>query len=117
MSADALYFCSLFAAGLPFLAIIVILCNYLLRRAVWHHKSRRGEKKLGFCSCVTALGMAMLFLQVFIRPTLQHVIEVKQEEDKDEDDEGDPESGGKGLHRQLKRVRRGEEVGDLTFRR
>ena len=94
----------------------VILCHYFLRRAAWQRKWRRGEKKLGFCPSASALGMAMLFLQIFVRPSLQHVLEEKQEEDKDDDDEGDLETEEKHLHRQLKRVRRGEEVGDLTLR-
>src|SRR5215469_15101487 len=114
MGASALYWCALIAAGLPFVAIAVILCYYLLRRAVWHHKRLRGEKRPGFCPSAAAFGIVLLYMQGFVRPTLQHVLVVKQQEDKEEDIEGDPESGGKSLHRQLKRIRRGEEVGDLT---
>jgi len=116
MSANALYFCGLFAAGLPFLAMATILCDYFLRRAAWKRKRLRGEKNLSFCPSSTALGAALLFLQIFARPSLQHVLEEKQEEDKDEDDEGDPESTEKNLNRQLKRIRRGEKFDDLVLR-
>jgi hypothetical protein len=62
------------------------------------------------------MGVALLFLQVFYRPTVSNVIEVIEHEDADEDDQGDPESLAKQLHRQLKRIRRGEPVGDLVLR-
>ncbi len=60
--------------------------------------------------------MAFLFLQVFCRPSIANVVEVKQEEDADEDDEGDPGSVTKQLNRQLKRIRRGEPVERLVLR-
>lgn len=115
MTANAFYFYRLFAAGLPYLAIAVVLFHYFLRRAAWRRKRRRGEKIVGFCPSSAALGAAFLFLQIFIRPGLQHLAEIKQEEDADEDDSGDPDSPEKNLHRQLKRIRRGEQVGDLTL--
>jgi hypothetical protein len=116
MNANALYLCGFFAAGLPFLAMAGILCHYFLRRVAWKRKRRRGEKNLGFCPSSTALGAALLFLQIFARPSLQHVLEEKQEEDKDEDHEGDPESPEKNLHRQLKRIRHGEKFDNLVLR-
>jgi hypothetical protein len=116
MSANALYSFCLFAAGLPFLAIAAILCHYSLRRTAWKRKRRRGEKNLGFCPSSTALGAALLFLQIFVRPSQQHVLEERQEEDKDEYDEGDSESPEKNLNRQLKRIRRGEKTDDLVLR-
>jgi hypothetical protein len=61
--------------------------------------------------------MMLLFMQVFARPSLQHVLEEKQEEDKDEDDQGDPETPEKRLNRQLKEIRRGDPVKTLVLRR
>jgi len=62
------------------------------------------------------MGLALLFMQMFYRPAVSNVIEVIEHEDADEDDQGDPESLAKQLHRQLKRIRRGEPVGDLVLR-
>jgi hypothetical protein len=62
------------------------------------------------------MGVALLFVQVFYRPTVSNVIEVIEHEDAEDDDQGDPESLQKQLHRQLKRIRRGEPVGDLVLR-
>ncbi|MGA2571652.1 MAG: hypothetical protein ABSF23_14135 [Terracidiphilus sp.] len=116
MSANVLLYCCLFAAGLPFFAIAAILVHYCVRREAWKRKQRRGDRSPGFCPSSTALGAALLFVHVFVRPSLQHVLEEKQEEDKDEDDEGDPESPEKQLSRQLRDIRRGEKVDDLVLR-
>jgi hypothetical protein len=117
MSTNFLYLCGLFAGISPFLAIAVILLLYLLRRTAWKIRQGRGDKHLGFCPSASALGMALLFMQVFVRPSLQTVLEQKQEEDVVEDDQGgDPESRENHLNRQLKRIRRGERVDGLILR-
>ena len=106
----------LFAIGAPLLAIAALLLRYCFLRARWRLNRRLGKKDLGFCPSSAALGMAFLFLQVFYRPSISNVVEVKQEdEDADEDDEGDPESLTKQLSRQLKRIRRGEPVERLVL--
>ncbi len=116
MSANLFYLCSI-AASLPYLAVAVVFAHFLLRRAEWRHKRRRGEKNPGFCPSSSALGAILLFAQVFYRPTLSYVLEARQEEDAEEDDQGDPEGMTKQqLNRQLKKIRRGEHVGDLVLR-
>ena len=115
MSVNLFYLGSI-AASLPYLAIAAIFIHYCLRRAAWKRRKRRGEKNPGFCPSTTALGMMLLFMQVFVRPSLQHVLEERQEQDADEDDQGDPEGVTKQLNRQLKKIRRGEQVGDLVLR-
>jgi hypothetical protein len=104
------------ASGAPFLAIAAILVYYRLRRAVWRRNQRLGKKNRGFCPSSFALGTALQFLQVVYRPTVAHVIKAKQDEDADKDDEGGPESLTKQLHRQLRRIRRGEPVDRLVLR-
>lgn len=114
MSTNLFFLCSI-AASLPCIAIAVVFVHYLLRRAEWKFDKRRGRNP-GFCPSTAAMGMMLLFMQVFVRPTLQYVLEEKQDEDAEEDDQGDPEGKMKQLSRQLKRIRRGEEVGDLVLR-
>jgi hypothetical protein len=108
-------FCS-FAMGAPLLAIGAILVYYFLRRARWRQNQRRWRKNPGFCPSSSALGIAFLFLQVFYRPSVANVVEIKQDKDADEDDQGDPENLKKQLSRQLKRIRRGEPVDRLVLR-
>ncbi len=115
MSSRFLFAC--FVAGaVPYLAIVVIFVHFMLRRARWEIACSRGKKTRGFCPSTAALGMMLLFMQVFVRPTLQYVLEQKQDEGVEEDDEGDPEGKMKHLDWQLRRIRRGEPVDDLVLR-
>jgi hypothetical protein len=116
MDIHAFYLCCSIAASLPYLAIVVVCIHFLLRRAKWKINRRRGKRNASFCPSSAAFGMMLLFMQVFVRPTLQYVLEQKQDEDVDEEDEGDPEGTMKQLNRQLKQIRRGEPVGDLVLR-
>jgi hypothetical protein len=116
MHIDVLSILSSIALGAPFLAIVAILVYYQLRRAAWRRNKRLGKKNLGFCPSSAAMGMALLFMQVFHRPSVAHALEMKQDEDADEDDEGDPENLKKQLSRQYKRIRRGEPVEKLVLR-
>ena len=105
-----------FVMSAPFLAICAILVRYCFLRARWRLNQRLGRKNSGFCPSSSALGIALLFLQVFYRPSVANVVEIKQDEDADEDDEGDPENLKKQLNRQYKRIRRGEPVDRLVLR-
>jgi len=61
--------------------------------------------------------MAFLqFVRVFYQPSVAYLLDAKQDEDVDEDDQGDPETVAKQLNRQLKRIRRGEVVDRLVLR-
>lgn len=62
--------------------------------------------------------LALQFLGQIYRPSLAHVAkaQIQQQEDTDEDDNGDPETPLKHLHRQLRRIRRGEHVERLQWR-
>jgi hypothetical protein len=115
MHVDVLSILSLFSAA-PFIAIAAILCLYLIRRVPWARSTRRGRRLFGVQPSAVGLGMAFLFLQAFWRPSLSHAIEVRQKADVEEDDEGEPETLAKQLHRQLRRIRRGERVERLVLR-
>jgi hypothetical protein len=101
------------AFGAPFLATVAILACHWIRCAIRNRK-RQGQRPAGVYRSTAALGVIFLFLQVFYRPEESHLIAAQQEEEEDQDDEGDPELAAKTLSRQLKRIRRGEFVGDLT---
>ena len=67
-----------------------------------------------------ALGLAFLqFVRTFYRPDLAYLVEVKEDEEVDEDDSSDPETPEgrlKHFHRQLRRIRRGEQIDRLELR-
>jgi F0F1-type ATP synthase membrane subunit b/b' len=116
MSPKFLYLCGFLAGASPFLAIAFILLHYFFLRAAWKMKRRHVGERAGFCPSTTALGMVLLFTQVFVRPSVENVIEERQGEDAREDDQGDPEGSKKHLNGQLRRIRCGEPVDDLILR-
>jgi hypothetical protein len=110
-----LYLLSNIAFSAPFLAIAAILAYYSIRRAIGNWKLRRG-KNPGFYPSAAALGLVLLFVQVYYKPSESYVLEAQQEEQVEEDDQGDPDLAAKTLSRQLKRIRRGQPVEKLTVR-
>ena len=68
---------------------------------------------------VFLVSAGLLFLQLMSElycPSAKILLAEKCDEEADEDDSGDPDSPQKLLHRQLKRIRRGEKIGDLVLR-
>jgi hypothetical protein len=64
-----------------------------------------------------AAGLAfMQLIGEIYSPGAAFVPQEIRDEDADEDDDGDPESLEKQLSNQLRRIRRGEQVGDLVLR-
>lgn len=116
MNIDAVYGWCMYALALPFVAIVLILIHYSLRRALFRRRKRLGKGRRGFYPSACALGLAFQFMQVFTRPSVAYVLEEKQKQEAEEDDEGDPETLQKQLSRQLKRIRRGEPVDRLVLR-
>lgn len=100
----------------PFLVIVAILVQYNLQRAAWKGGKRLGRKPSGTYPSSFALGMALPFLQVYYRPNIVYEIEAKLVEELEEADQGDPEAPARHLHRQLRRIRRGEPVDRLVIR-
>jgi hypothetical protein len=86
---------------------------FLLQRAHYKYRKRRGKKHLGFYPSTAALGIALLGLQTIAQPDLIHALEQRQTEAAEEDDEGDQDDLAAQLNRQLKRIRNGEPVGTL----
>lgn len=103
-------------SALPLLTIVFVVLHYSLRRAAWKRAKRRGKKYRGFCPSTSAMGNALLFLQIFHRPSVAYVVEAKLDEEAEEDDNGGPETPEKQLHRQLRKIRRGERLDRLVLR-
>jgi hypothetical protein len=97
----------------------VLLCCVLfgLRRFLWRRTKRQGRRNLGFCPTYTSAGNALQALQVMAQPRAGYVLTEKFDDTADDDDEGGPDTPDKHLHRQLRRIRRGEKVERLTVLR
>jgi hypothetical protein len=119
MNIDSIYAWCIYALYVPLVLIGMILVHYALRRVLWRTRKRFGIGRLGFYPSAFALGMAFQFMQVFTRPSVAHVLEEKQKEEADEDEDGDPETPAarlKYFHRQLRRIRRGDPIDRLVWR-
>jgi hypothetical protein len=81
---------------------------FLYQRWRWRKTGR------GFCPSTAVLGNALHQLQVMVQPQMQHVIEEKLDEDRDDEESGGPDDPVRHLHRQAARVRRGEPVERIT---
>ena len=65
-----------------------------------------------------SLGAALMFLSIAYRPNHAFVAkaQIVEREDEDEDDQGGPDTPQRHLHRQLRRIRRGQPVDRLIWR-
>lgn len=109
-----------FAVALPLFAMslvaIAVICSRL-RQLI----SKRPRKRRRFAISAVNAAMVLAFLPFasIYRPSMIQVAkaQIRQQEDVDEDDNGEPESPVKHLLRQLRRIRRGEKVETLFVRR
>jgi hypothetical protein len=104
----------LLAAFLAFLALIAFL--FFFQRIRWRRRRRLGKKHLGFYPSTAVLALALQSLQRLPQPDVQSTLLEKLEEAVDEDDEAGPDDPTADFKRQLKRIRKGETVGDLKLR-
>ena len=86
---------------------------FLLQRARYKYRKRRGKKHLGFYPSTAAVSIMILSLQTIAQPDLIHTLEQRQTEAAEDDDEGDSDDPAAKLIRQLKRIRNGEPIDTL----
>ena len=100
------------ALGSPFLSILAILAYYYLFRVPWRG-SRRLGKRSRFSPSSEGLGTVLLGLTLIYRPRIHYAIEAQQRQ---QEDNGDPDTPKRHLFHQLRRIRRGEHVETLSLR-
>jgi hypothetical protein len=101
------------------LYVFVLSCCivFCVRRFLWRRRKRQGKRKLGFCPTYTSAGNALQSLQAMAQPEAEYVLAEKFDDEADDDNNGEPDTPEKHLHRQLRRIRRGEKVERLTVLR
>jgi hypothetical protein len=111
-----------FAASFPLIAMwltaIVVIAS-TLKQLIWKGKKpRKQRRRIRFSARNAAIGLSFLPLSIIYQPSLVEVVkgEIRQQEDADDDESGDPDSPQKHLLRQLRRIRRGEKVETLSLR-
>jgi len=103
----------------PMVCVIVLLLVAFLQGLPWpgsRTPHARGRSHRAGLAC--ALGAAFLCFSFFYHPRLElaTAVTLREHEDEEEDDQGDPESPIRHLFRQLRRIRSGEPVDRLVWR-
>lgn len=82
------------------------------------HLGHRPRRRSLLRGAALDVGAAFLFLSVAYRPNHAFLVraQIRQVEDVDEDDQAGPDSPLLHLHRQLRRIRRGEPVEQLAWK-
>ncbi len=116
MNFHAIFAWCILAEFIPFVFVVMALIHFCWWRfCQWRRKTSRMRSRLH--SCCLAMGMAFLQnLWLFYQPSVAILLDEKESEDADEDDNGDPENLKKQLDRQLKKIRRGEALERLVLR-
>jgi hypothetical protein len=95
-------------AGL-YLIVGVFTFVFGLRRILWRCRGR-----IGFYPSTAQLGNALHQLQTIAEPQVEYVIEEKLDEEAEEHDVAGPLDPIRHLHRQARKIRRGERLNRLT---
>ncbi len=104
----------LFLAGLYAIAAVVTI-SFFYQRLRYKRRKRLGKSKWGFYPGSASMGNALLQLSVVLQPQMQHIVEEKEVEDAEEDDDdGAPKDPRAHLLRQAERIRRGEKLDQIT---
>lgn len=122
MRVNALDLIQSFAVALPVLVmslVAIVAAFSRLKQLIRNPKRSRRRRRFGIAVASIAMGSTFLPFAAIYRPSLIEVAkaQIRQQEDVDEDDNGDPETPLKHLLSQLRRIRRGERVETLFLRR
>jgi hypothetical protein len=110
-----------FAVSFPVFVILLVtiaLVYHRIKLSLATRKAPRRRRRIGIVPSNALIGFAFLPLSILYRPSLAEVAkaQIRQQEDVDEDENGDPESPLKHLLRQLRRIRRGEPLETISLR-
>jgi hypothetical protein len=92
---------------------VVGACLYM-RRQRRRAKRKTGELVVSSLSGL-AMGAMLLGLQEIVQPQARHMIVEEMKETSVDDESGEP-IGGRVFHEQLRRIRHGEDVEEVTVR-
>jgi hypothetical protein len=97
-----------------YLFILTCCLVFCVRRFLWRRKKYLGRRNRRFFPTYTSAGNALQSLQAIAQPRADYVLAEKFNDEADDDDDGEPTDPAKHLHRQLRRIRRGEKIERLT---
>ncbi|MDX6456928.1 MAG: hypothetical protein QOE55_625 [Acidobacteriaceae bacterium] len=95
--------------------LVLVALSFRLRRKLPQNYTCK-PKSRRFRSAGVVLGNALQIIHVFVDPGVRYVVAEKLEESSKDDDEDDSADPAIHLERQLRRIRRGEQIERLTVR-
>jgi hypothetical protein len=106
------------ANPMTWLIVAMFVSWWRMRKSKTHHRQSSGRDRQRVIPSDAGIAAAFQLLSLAYRPNHAFVAkaQIQQQEDVDEDDDGSPETPIKHLHRQLRRIRRGEPVDHLVWR-
>jgi len=111
----------IFAVSVPSFAMLILAIAIFflrLKQLKKEPKRLRRRRRIALTVGSFAIGLTFLPFAAIYRPSINEVTkaQIRQQEDADEDDNGDPETPLRHLLHQLRRIRRGEKVKILFLR-
>jgi hypothetical protein len=99
-----------------FNALIVVgsCLAFCAQRFLWRRRERLGKRNFGFFPSYTSAGNALQALQAITQQRAEYVLAEKFDDEAEDDNQGEPSDPTRHLHRQLRRIRRGEKIKRLT---
>jgi hypothetical protein len=96
------------------LLFLFFWCAFYFQRLRWKRNKRLGKKHLGFCPTFSSLGNAFQRVHQLAQPQVEISLQEEQAAEDAEDEEELVENGIEHLHRQLKKIKNGDEIDRLT---
>jgi hypothetical protein len=99
---------------LAILFVLAALHLHLRRKSPQNQPYQRNHRRFRFTGA--AIGNALQAVHVFVDPGVRYVIAERLKEPSEDDGKDDPADPAMHFERQLRRIRRGEQVERLTIR-
>ena len=94
--------------------VVLFGIAFFYQRFRWKRRKALGKGSWGFYPGAAALGNALHQLSVIAKPQAEHAVTEILSEESEDVDEGAPKDPVSHLHRQARKIRRGEKVDRLT---
>jgi hypothetical protein len=96
------------------LLFLIFVCTFAFQRLRWKRNKRLGKKHPGFYPTFSSLGNSLQRLQQIAIPQVEIVMQEEDAVGDAQDEEEIAKDGIEHLHRQLKKIRNGNEIDKLT---
>lgn len=97
------------------LLFMIFACAFVFQRLRWKRNKHLGKKHPGFYPTFSSLGNSLQRLQQIALPQVEIVMQEEDAVEDAQDEEEIAKDASEHLHRQLKKIRNGNEINKLTI--